>query len=365
MVARGATAATAFVLLLLPEGGSRSVTLGVVGLGYAVATIALVAGARTVRTSPLAWTADAVVTLVLIGMSASWRSPFYLLALTALVLPTTGLPMPRALAFGGVFTVGFVAASALIGIDWTALVSTPVLQSYVSHIAIPLLISFSLAYSSDLLRRLRRERDRAERLAIEAERRRIAWELHDSAKQRVHAAHLIVSSVEPHVGSEARQGLAQVLRELQAADADMETSLTELTASIPERSLGTALRARARELSATSDTAVEVVGEAPDLPAPVAAHVYRIASEALTNAMRHARASRIEVRIAGGDALQLSVIDDGVGIAHPLRPGAHGLRSMRSRAETIGAELEITPGKAGGGTRVALELAVAMGRGRP
>ena len=63
------------------------------------------------------------------------------------------------------------------------------------HLSLPTLLVGGLAYVCDTLRRLSEERSQRERLAIEAERRRIAWELHDSAKQRLHAAHLLVSSL--------------------------------------------------------------------------------------------------------------------------------------------------------------------------
>ena len=58
------------------------------------------------------------------------------------------------------------------------------------------MIMLALAYAARAAERLRRERERAERLALQAERQRIAWELHDSAKQRVHAAHLMLSALD-------------------------------------------------------------------------------------------------------------------------------------------------------------------------
>ena len=67
------------------------------------------------------------------------------------------------------------------------------------HLSLPFLLVCALAYAADALRRLGEERTLRERLAIEAERKRIAWDLHDSAKQRIHAAHLLVSSLDGRV----------------------------------------------------------------------------------------------------------------------------------------------------------------------
>ena len=63
----------------------------------------------------------------------------------------------------------------------------------------PFMLVVALAYAAEALRRLSAERSARERLAIEAERKRIAWELHDSAKQRLHAAHLLVTSLHGRV----------------------------------------------------------------------------------------------------------------------------------------------------------------------
>ncbi|MGH2899405.1 MAG: sensor histidine kinase, partial [Solirubrobacteraceae bacterium] len=85
--------------------------------------------------------------------------------------------------------------------------------------------------------------------------------------------------------------------------------------------------------------------------------VYRIGAEALTNAVRHGAASRVDVVLArDGSTATLVVRDDGRGLPAIRRPGSNGLRSMRARAETLGAALTIGPCDDGSGTRVALTL---------
>jgi signal transduction histidine kinase len=93
----------------------------------------------------------------------------------------------------------------------------------------------------------------------------------------------------------------------------------------------------------------------------VATHTYRIAVEAITNALRHADASTIEV-VLREDPPSVTVADDGRGVPDDTRPDGHGLRTMRNRAETIGARLEWHHGERGRGTAVTLELPATTGR---
>jgi PAS domain S-box-containing protein len=93
------------------------------------------------------------------------------------------------------------------------------------------------------------------------------------------------------------------------------------------------------------------------LPDAVRDHVYRIAQEALTNAVKHAHASRVDIRFAvTPTTVTLSVLDDGVGLA-PRATWAQGLglSSMRHRAAAIGARLDVTSAD-GGGTEVRVEF---------
>ena len=82
--------------------------------------------------------------------------------------------------------------------------------------------------------------------------------------------------------------------------------------------------------------------------------IYRVAQESLTNAMRHAHASRVQVALAADDfSVRLVVADDGVGPPATESAAAGGLRFMRERAIDVGARL-IVAARRGGGTAVAL-----------
>ena len=79
----------------------------------------------------------------------------------------------------------------------------------------------------------------------------------------------------------------------------------------------------------------------PSLPLASKAHLYRLVQEALTNVARHAEASEVRIRLQRrGQGLRLLVRDDGRGTTLPLRPGI-GLRSMRERSRSLGAELRL------------------------
>jgi signal transduction histidine kinase len=85
----------------------------------------------------------------------------------------------------------------------------------------------------------------------------------------------------------------------------------------------------------------------------------QLVREALSNTARHAEAHRALVRLARGDgATSLEIADDGVGFdtsaASPV--GHHGMRNMRTRAESIGAMLVLESDTVGGGTRIILTM---------
>lgn len=325
-------------------------------VSYTGASLGGLHAAPALRGSRALWALDALAGLALIWWSGDWRSPFYVLALTTLVLPVTTLRFRSGIAWG----VAFAASYGVVGVlterlGTSTFQDTIRLETAATHLMVPVLVSIALAYASDLLARLAAERERAERLAVQTERQRIAWELHDSAKQRVHAAHLVISSLPPLVGDGAGELVAHALAELRAAAADMDTSVAELRMPLEGRPVDELVRRRAEELAAASRAGIEVAGSLPPLPPGVAAHSYRIVAEALTNAVRHADAQKISVRMAP-DPPSVTVTDDGSGLPAVPRPGSHGLRTMRDRADTIGARLDVVSGADGRGTAVRLLL---------
>lgn len=191
--------------------------------------------------------------------------------------------------------------------------------------------------------------------AVMDERRRIANDLHDGVGSRLVA---LLASQDPR--SSGPDSLAAALQacllELQMTVDDLDD---QSNASVLER-LGH-LRYRLRPAFERMGIALEwnIADEAQSLALPpeTATQVCRVAQEALSNALRHSRASRVELRVAAQDRgrlLALEVRDDGRGLqpsaAAPaevadLTVAGHlgkGLRSMHSRAEAIGGDLDIS-----------------------
>lgn len=347
-----ATAVAVGLIVLEPTIDSTLLVL----TAYGVISAAAIAVSPRLRSSPLFWIADTATALACVLASGDWRSPFYVLWLTTLALPAVKLPLRQAIWLALLAPLLYLSLGLFGGPAPGAL--RPITsETLVIHLLLPAVLVAGLAYATYALQRLQEERTRHERLAIEAERRRIAWELHDSAKQRLHAAHLLVSSLHGRVDPELVPAVERASVELESAAADMDTSLAELRSPLEGRPLHTAIEARARELVTDGGPTITVRGEAPPLPPLVAAHAYRIASEALTNALRHAEASTIEVtleRTPGG--LRIGIVDDGRGLPETHRPHATGILAMQSRAESIGARLVVASRDGQPGTRVVVDL---------
>jgi signal transduction histidine kinase len=97
-------------------------------------------------------------------------------------------------------------------------------------------------------------------------------------------------------------------------------------------------------------------GEFEHLPDPHRTCVYRVVQEALTNCVRHARATRIEVTVTRQDAsLEVSVADNGIGFDRALRPAGLGLRGIEERARELGGVVHVRSSK-GAGTTLTMTL---------
>ena len=113
---------------------------------------------------------------------------------------------------------------------------------------------------------------------------------------------------------------------------------------------------QARDAGLPVDLRVE--GEAVELPAGVDLTAYRLVQEGLTNALKHAHATRAEVLVNyGDDQIEVMVSDDGRGVGNGDGSG-HGLVGMRERVSVYGGELDAGP-QPGGGYRLHAKLPVA------
>ena len=194
--------------------------------------------------------------------------------------------------------------------------------------------------------------------AQDAERTRIAADVHDDPVQALAAVDLRLGLMERRLRERAPD-LLETLEPLQAsvsgATERLRSLLFDLEPPDLHDGLTGALRRAAEEIFEGTGTRWSVDGERePEVPDAVRAIAYRIAKEMLNNARKHADAHHVTVVITGRDGgLEVSVIDDGVGLAEPVRqtPGHRGLFTMQDRAEIAGGWCTLTT-PAGGGTVV-------------
>jgi signal transduction histidine kinase len=198
----------------------------------------------------------------------------------------------------------------------------------------------------------------AEESAAEAERNRLARELHDVVTQLLFSINLIAGSLPRLWKSDpatAERTTAELQRLTRGALAEMRTLVRELRPDgIVDADLGVLVTQLSEGLAARHDIPVTVHADvARELPSEVHLALYRIAQEAMNNVAKHANASSLVVDLTGNNGqVRLSVTDDGHGFEPTaVRSGAMGLEIMRERADEIGADLTIVGG-ADAGTSV-------------
>jgi signal transduction histidine kinase len=192
--------------------------------------------------------------------------------------------------------------------------------------------------------------EQAEKLAVIEERQRLARELHDSVSQALYsvnlyaeAAGMALSAGKSDVAADNLQALRTMARE---AILDMRMLIFELhPPNLEEEGLASALQARLEAVEARSglQTEFHMSGERR-LPITIEEELYRIAQEALTNAVKHARAKKVNIRLTAEDSyFCLEVQDDGSGfdVGTADRRGGLGLRGIKERVQCINGELSI------------------------
>lgn len=204
--------------------------------------------------------------------------------------------------------------------------------------------------------------ERGRELAMLEERNRMARELHDAVTQKLFSLRLTAQAAATmleRAPDKAAVELERVQRLAGEALAELRAVIVELRpAELDRHGLAETLRKHVRMLDRLQAALVTFeCDELPPLPPAVEVVVLRVAQEALHNALRHAHAARVAVRLADADGkLALTVSDDGKGFDQAESRGL-GLASMRDRAESAGGTLTVTSAK-DKGTTILLEVAM-------
>ncbi|MBV9279368.1 MAG: sensor histidine kinase, partial [Chloroflexi bacterium] len=180
--------------------------------------------------------------------------------------------------------------------------------------------------------------ERAQELAALEERQRLSRELHDSVSQALYSIALGARTARALVGpdsSRLAEPLDFVLAQAARGMAEMRALIFALRPeALEQEGLVAALARQAEAVQARHDLPVEAaLGAEPDLPLPAKEALYRIAQEALHNAVKHARARHIRLALSRAEGeIALEVRDDGTGFDPAGSfPGHLGLSSMRER----------------------------------
>lgn len=221
-----------------------------------------------------------------------------------------------------------------------------------------------LGLLNNQVRRGSRERERLLQTAIDAsdaERRRIARDLHDGVVQDLAGSAFALSGAarDPATTPQTSEVLSSVSSSMRDSLKQMRSLLAEIhPPELHGRGLETALDDLIAPAAAAGIHASVSVSGIEGASDPEVALVWRVAQEAVRNATRHSGASTLAVTVRGDEQqLLLEVVDDGVGFdtSAPSEPDRFGLRGLRSLVRDVGGELDVTSA-VGEGTSVRMAV---------
>lgn len=197
------------------------------------------------------------------------------------------------------------------------------------------------------------------------ERQRIGQDLHDGLCQHLAGIELMSQVLEQELAQRSKTAskkageIARLVREAISQTRALARGLSPVT--LEAEGLASALTELALNTEKMFGASCRLVSEQllPAIKSPVATHLYRIAQEAVSNALKHGKAKEIMIRLEhNGGRLLLSVQDNGIGFSEPEAKGAGmGLHIMRYRAGMIGSSLAVER-RPEGGTTVTCSVAI-------
>ena len=187
-----------------------------------------------------------------------------------------------------------------------------------------------------------------EEAIIEKERKRIARDLHDTVSQELFAAHMILSGVSQQALKLDREKMQTQLQSvaaiLETAQKDLRVLLLHLRpVELEEKSLVEGIQILLKELEDKSDLKVSLKQNVSKLPKKIEEHIFRIIQELISNTLRHAQASCLDVYLYQTDVeLQLKVVDNGIGFQlGSFDDLSYGLRNIKERVEDMAGTVQL------------------------
>lgn len=343
-----------------------------------VAVVVVVAVVETVVRDPLVWPVTSLVVTVAVALLLPWRRLHPLLVVVLAFGTMSAVDVVSLLVdveWEGLYTGLFLLVFPYTLTRWASaretgigllvmaipLVLTPVggapAGDVIGGVAVILLscaIGFAVRYAGEL---------RAEEVAglRSREREELARELHDTVAHHVSAiavraqAGRVVGAERPDAALDAlsviEEEAARALDEMRSMVGTLRNGdPAELR---PQQGVRDLHRLEQRGGASGPRVVVTIAGELDDLRNSVDAACYRLAQEAVTNSLRHAReATEVQVRVAGDDDhVRVTVVDDGRGAGPAAAPApGFGLIGMAERAKLLGGTFVAGPGPGGGWT---------------
>jgi signal transduction histidine kinase len=210
----------------------------------------------------------------------------------------------------------------------------------------------AFAAQASVVLELARTRERERRLQVQADRERIARDLHDHVVQRIFATGLALDRISRSLEEENPEVAARIsarVDELDGTIARIRSSIFELheaddtSAQGVRRRIGEVVRSVTESHDLRPD--LRIRDEIEDLPSDLVHDVVAVVRELVTNVVRHSGASRLTVAVGGADELSVAVTDDGHGL--PPVTVRSGLANVSDRAERRGGRLTVTSGPSG------------------
>jgi signal transduction histidine kinase len=188
--------------------------------------------------------------------------------------------------------------------------------------------------------------------AADQARREFERDLHDGAQQRIVSLGLQLRALQAQAAAETKEGLGHAVESLMGVHTDLQELSRGIHPAILSRGgLGPALKTLARRSTVPVVLEVDVDRR---LPESVEVAAYYVVAEALTNTVKHAKASEVTVHATAGHAqLVVSISDDGVGGA--LSGAGSGLIGLKDRVEAVAGHLDVSS-PAGGGTTLVVTI---------
>ena len=336
-------------LLARPSGWQRDV--GLVALaGFALLYLAFVGWLGQIRRGAPPWSHAAawhwVILLALLGLAVLQVPGAGFHALTCLVYigasAMMSLPLPQAVPFAATLVVtAEVTAWRVPGWDD---------KGYGLAVLLGSLATWGVRLAAERQNRLQAAQQELAELAVANERARIAADLHDILGHSLTVVTVKAELAQRLLDVDLEKARAE-LRDLESLARDALRDVRATAMGVRGISLPGEIAAAREALAAAHVTAV-LPGAADEVPTRNRELFAWTIREAVTNIVRHSRASRCEVRLAPGS---VEIVDDGPGDG-PAVPGGQGLRGLRRRAEAVGARLTVGRREDQPGFRVRVEV---------